>query len=161
MKLALAGIAGLALAGAASAQNLTTIVTDDAVQTAFTAAGGENVRKVSGAGEEPIWVGEFGDENFYANAVACQDGYVDCQGLRLVAIYPYPESTTDQSSFLKRANEIYAAVKVVSFDEQNFLINYYIILNGGVTQENLNETMRVYVDLVGRTVERLFSAEDE
>lgn len=155
MRYIFAAAAGLGFATAAQAQTALTYLTDEAVETALVEGGAESVTKVSEPDQEPVWAGEFGGQIVYANGVACDDDFKSCQGLRLISIFPFPEGLAEKDEFVLKANEFFAATKVVTFDEENWMINFYIILNGGVTQENLNEVTRVYVDLAESTVERM------
>ena len=56
---------------------------------------------------------------------------------------------------------MFAAVKTASFDYENWMINYYVILNGGVTQQNINELTGIYVDLVETMFDRLSGDAEE
>ena len=155
-----AGLLALSLSAHAQ-ETIVEYLSDDVVQTAFTENGSSDAQKLSSDGDEPIWAGTIDGYTIYLSGVACDEMNQQCQGLRLISIQNYPSNVTDKAAFLASTNEMFAAVKTASFDDESWMINYYVILNGGVTQQNINELTGIYVDLVETMFDRLSGDAEE
>lgn len=155
-----AGLLAVSLSAHAQ-ETIVEYLSDDVFQTAYTENGASDAQKLNTEGEEPIWGGTIEGYTIYLSGVACDGTAQQCQGLRLITIQNYPGNVTDKAAFLASTNEMFAAVKTAAFDDENWMINYYVILNGGVTQQNINELTGVFVDLVDAMFDRISGEDDE
>jgi hypothetical protein len=100
----------------------------------------------------PFVFGEFDDGlTFGAYAVCAGTNGDDCRGLELMAVY----GSSASSDVISGIDRDYPAISLYKSDSQKVRVSRYVILDHGISWDNLLENANVFRMLCGKVSERL------
>ena len=100
----------------------------------------------------PFVFGEFDDGlTFGAYAVCAGPEGTDCRGLELMAVY----GSTASEQVISGIDQDYPAISVYKSDSQKVRVSRYVILDHGISWDNLVENANVFHLLCDKISERL------
>lgn len=153
MKLISTIIAALALTGAASAQSgdLIEIVTQEDLE-AFVVDQGHQVLGTGEAGAVSVRAETEDGTVYYLTGTACSD-LGECQGINMSARFDVNEFVTYEK--INNANIAKAAVSVWQL-ENTLGISRYVILDYGVTMENIQSNFDNFLAIVPAVIDSFY-----
>lgn len=100
----------------------------------------------------PFVFGEFDDGlTFGAYAVCAGTDGTDCRGLEIMAVY----GTSASEQVISGIDRDYPAISLYKSDSQKVRVSRYVILDHGISWDNLVENANVFRMLCGKVSERL------